>query len=173
MNRRPLGAARLWARDFALLGLISGVAIPFASIVFVARSTYFGHAMDAMGGYLIAAGLLGLLTGAVVGPLIRHGLLRAPRVPFGAWMLAIPALAAVWGMSVASAAVPLGMAKTHAGDGALAAMCGALGAAIQIGWFWPLYLGRRVRQRPATTLLVAAALTSALIGPAVLWCVVR
>ena len=165
----PLGAPGSWARDFAILGLISALAIPLAAVAFVARGAYLGMAMSEMATYFVAAPALGLATGLAFGPALRAALLRCPSAPFGLLLIAVPLFAAGWGALVAWGAVPLSLPGATFSDTSFAAALGALSAGIQLAWFWPLYLGRRVRDRSAVPLLAAAALTSLVIGPLAVW----
>ena len=169
MTERPLGSPAAWSRDFAILGLISSLAIPLVAVFYVARGEYLAMAMGEMGSYFVAASILGLISGLAFGPGLRALLLRFPSAPFGALLVVIPALAAVWGAAVAWFAVPLSLAGGSLGNTTYALAFGAIGGGLQIAWFWPLYLGCRVRQRPVAPLFALAAVTSVGIGPLSVW----
>ncbi len=169
MPSKPLGSAATWARDFAILGLLSSLIIPISSVALAAGPAHLGQAMDEMARYFVVVAPLGALSGLAFGALLRGVLLRLPAVPLGALLLIVPILAAVWGATIAWGMAPLASVGYAGENDKLAVILGASTAALQVAWFWPLYLRRRVNNRSPASLFGAAAISGVVIGPVVTW----
>lgn len=157
----PLGSARRWSSDLALVGAVSCFLAP-AAIGGAGALVYAG-----------IAGALGAVTGGVLGPLLRR-LFVGPlgRAKVAPLLLAGVGVGAVWGAVVATSAVLTLAAGGNGGTSFLLPLAAALGAvagAIQLGWFWLPYLLRRARGRSVWPILAGASLLSPTLGYVGLW----
>ena len=171
MRGEPFGSAATWARDFAILGFLTGVIGPLSAVALGAGPAHFVQAVDEMATYFAIVAPLGAFSGLAFGYLLRAFLLRFPAVPLGVLLLIVPIFGAVLGAVVAWGAAPLARPGYAGADDGLAVILGASAAAFQIMWFWPLYLHRRASETSPASLLGVAVLTGATIGPAVAWLV--
>lgn len=154
---RALGSARRWSSDLALIGAASSFLAPF---------TIFGWSWV---GYPVIAGVLGAVSGGVLGPVLRrlfHGVLGKTKV--APLLIAGLGVGAAWGAFVAAGAAAV--LTLLEGSGylfsiiPLAAVCGAAAGAVQLGWFWLPYLLRRAHGRSVWPVLLGASLLAPALG---------
>jgi hypothetical protein len=148
-----------WMRDFALVGGATGVLAP-------------GMVLGFRGfvGYLIAAGVSGVLTGAVLGWAtwrMLQGWLR--RVPKLAWFPLGGAFGGLWGGivgTIAGLGVSIGDVRNiHLEIALVSGAVAAVAGAVQLGWFWLAYSLFRVRRRSTWWVVTLACV----LGPTLGW----
>lgn len=154
IRTRGLGTAGSWARDFGLIGLVSGVLGPLLGGQ--------GHLPMA---YVLACGLAGAILGLGVGCLLRW-LLRevVTDVPLLVLFATLgPVVGLFWGASVgAIGGLFLG---THFVS--LSVFFATVSAIAQLGWIWLPYALLRGQLRATWPLITLAAITP-LVGAAFL-----
>jgi hypothetical protein len=168
-NPNPLGTVRSWARDFALLGTLSGCLAPLSAVVVVGIGAH--HLSLALREfpwtYYVVAAVIAGVSGAAVGPIIRSLLRRGSSWTLGRWFALLPLVGAMWGALV-GLLTALATLESRM-DIQMSALCAALAAAVQVGWYWYAYLARRVASQSVWTLLLRAALVSVITAPAVVY----
>lgn len=141
------GRPRVWARDMAIFGGVTCVAVPGILHTF-APDLYF-----------VWAGLAGMLTGGVLGLVMPRALeaLRG-RVPIKVLVTLGFPIGAAWGALVGLlASAPYGFSGSVV---ALGVVCASLAGAVQFGWWWFPYTFQTVRGRRTWPLTVVAVLAT-------------
>ena len=156
---QPLGSRLSWARDFAIIGAVTGFAAP--APFWWGNFTYLGACAGA--GAVVGALLGVVMAGALVGPFARW--------PFGVLLLFGLGVGAAWGASAAYLGGVAGFG-TPAHDklelAKLSSMAGAVAGAVQLGWFWLPYVLRKSRGLSGVPIVVASCLISGALGFAAL-----
>jgi hypothetical protein len=141
-----------WARDFALLGLVTCTITPLAAQPWLPL-----HLV----GYSTCAGVLGLLSGAVVGSGLRLLLQRFPeRSRASVAFVFGPVATGAWGALVASAAALVEQPQYFA----LSLPCGAIAGALQGLWWVPLSVWLERRDLPRWPVALLSALPAPALG---------
>ncbi len=148
-----LGRPLHWARDFALVGAVTGGLAPLA--------VYSGFPSA----YYLLTGVGGMLAGALLGGVLPRLLgARIRRLPVAALLVVGPALGALWG-ALAGLAGSLVFRDSAMDLGTLSVMAGAAAGAVQFGWLWIPYSVKRARKKRVWP-VVAGALA---LAPAMGW----
>jgi hypothetical protein len=151
---RVTGRRRDWARDAALVGLVTGYTGPAWLI--------YGLGLHP---HLVACALAGGLVGAMLGAVAPDVLdLVRGRVSLPALAVSLPVLGFFLGWGAAALAADLVGAPVGA-----AARFGAVALAGQIALFWLPYTVATVTRLPRWPVLLIACLVSPLLGPAAVW----
>lgn len=158
---QPLGSPYRWAWDMGVLGLVSGAGAPMLFMEMLGAS------------YVIAAGVLGALTGAALGAVMPRLLTRGvARWPIGLLLLVGPLLGFVWGSVVGSSAT-LVVDHTSVGLWLFGGLVAGLVGAMQFGWVWLPYTWLASKGRARWPLVVVGTVLSVGLGWASLLGVVR
>ncbi len=146
---QPIGRPREWARDFSLIGGVTGALAP----LLIQDPTYIAAA--AIAGAVAGAGL-----GAFVPKVLaRLGHLKVPTLMFGGM-----AVGAVWG-GLAGAVAGLTLPNLFWLSVSVASIAGAL----QFGWIWLPYLLQKISRKKTWPLVVLAFAAAPLLGWASVW----
>lgn len=147
----PLGRARDWARDLAVIGGVSSFVAP-ASV----------GLSDLVSGFAPAAAVAGALVGAGLGAIAPRALSRVRAIPIPILLIGGLGVGSLWGAAAGLAgAVYFGSFDFLVGFSALA---GGVAGAIQLGWFWLPYVKRRIARRSTWPLVLFASLLSGGLG---------
>jgi hypothetical protein len=150
----PLGSRLSWARDFAVIGAVTGFAAP---------APYFWHDTE----YLAACSGSGAVIGAVLGVATSRALLVwLSRWPFGVLLVLGLALGALWGGSTGFCGGALALDDAHAYVPLtpISAIAGAGAGMLQLGWFWLPYTLARAKGKSALAIVAAACVVSVALG---------
>lgn len=144
-----------WARDFAVVGGLTGFLAPFAIFqqLLYALLTGFG---GALGG-----GLLGLFSAWLLSGNARRWSPLA-FLPLGL------VVGALWGVSAALPTVVLGTEVLF-----WSLLVAGFAGAVQLAWLWPLYCHRRLAGRSTAALVVLSSLVGGSLGWLTVLAVVR
>ena len=141
-----------WARDFALLGLVTCTVTPLAAQPWLPLH---------LAAYSALAGLLGLFTGGVVGGGLRLLLGHVPARSRTSLALVFgPVATGAWGALVASAAALVDQPEYFA----LSIPCGAIAGALQGVWWVPLSVWLERRDLPRWPVALLSALPAPALG---------
>lgn len=144
MERRLVRAD--FMRDWALIGALTSFITPFAV------SNMLPHM--GLGAFAFASGLVGGLSGLVVGWLLLTVLERVPEFARVSVSLVVGVpLLGFWGFCVGGAAALL----TWPNAALLAPFCGGVSAMVMTVWLAPLYVWAAGRQAPTLPLVISAS----------------
>lgn len=135
-----------WARDFALIGGLTGFLAPFATIHEFTYSSLTG-----LGGAL-GGGLLGLFSAWLLSGEARRWT-KVALVPLGLVM------GCLWGLGAALPTVVLGTDVL-----VISLILAGFAGALQLAWLWPLYWHRRANGRSTMALVVFSSLLGGGLG---------
>ena len=139
---------KTWARDYAIVGLLSGGLAPYFVL----------HQLD----FSLGAAVFGAVGGAVLGLLSASLLQRHRRkLPLVGWLFIMPSLGVLWG---AFAGLGGGAFTGHPEDVMLGMVFGAVGGMLQLSWFFPVYLFQSVRGGLTLPVLGAGLLMTSVLG---------
>lgn len=155
MNEHALvpltGSPLPWARDFAVVGGVTGFAAPYVVITDLP--------------FAAAAGLAGAALGLVLGALAAPFLERARhRVPLLLLVFAAPFVGAVWG-GLSGVAGGLVGGRMFAGESVeLGLVMGAAAGMVQLGWMFLPYTLVAVMKLPRWPVVLAASVAAPVFG---------
>jgi hypothetical protein len=149
-----VGSHRHWARDFALIGGVTGLVAPMAVVPSIVSS-----------GYLGAAAVVGALSGAFLGTAVPAALSRLGNVRLPVLLMGGLGVGAVWGGVVGAAAALAAEPALVALSVLLAGIAGTL----QFGWIWLPYVLRKIRGKRTWPLVVTALAATPALGWASVW----
>jgi hypothetical protein len=144
-----VGRPRDWARDFSLIGGVTGLLAPWL----------LGDPS-----YIAAAAISGAVAGAGLGAAVPRMLVRARHWKVPALMLGGMGIGAVWG-GIAGAAAGLTQPNLFWLSVAIAGIAGAM----QFGWIWLPYVLKKIGHKRTWPLLLAAFAAAPLLGWASIW----
>lgn len=150
----PMGEPRHWARDFSLIGGITGLSAPLAVAPAIAGS-----------GYAITAAVTGVLTGAFLGMVIPKSLARLKNVRLPVLLFGGIGVGAIWGATVGAVAAFAAGEHFWMFSMGLAGLAGA----IQFGWIWLPYVLKKIGKKRTWPLVTGAVLVAPLLGWASVW----
>mgnify|MGYP007022320170 CR=1 FL=1 len=148
----PAGDPLYWSRDMALLGGLVCLQAPMIGPLF------FGVKLGLL--YILATGIMGALTGAVLGWMVG-ATLSGPgrRWPLSMMILIGPFIGLMWGCTVgavSSVALP-GSHNLFSAEGfVLSTAIAGIAGSLQFGWFWFPYAWLRVKKRTSWPLVLFA-----------------
>ncbi len=150
--RKPIDPTSKWVKDFALIGGVTGALAPLAVVPGLIGT-----------GYIAAAGVAGVISGAALGGVARRFLQRSGSTPLPVLLAGGVGMGAIWGGVVGA------IAGIFTGDPfilwKMSAVFGAVAGAAQFGWLWLPYVLRQLGRRKTWPLVVA----STLLAPALGW----
>ncbi len=156
---QPLGSARSWSRDLAIVGGLSSLMATGGALLLNVQVVTLG--------YVLLATLAGTFTGALMGPLNRRLLTRKLGTVKIYKLLALGLLAGgVWGGATGALAGLYFYPFRRLGSLAFFAsviVAGAAGA-LQYFWFWLPYTVRRAKKRSTWPILLSAAVLAPAMG---------
>ncbi|TNE86984.1 MAG: hypothetical protein EP330_20460 [Deltaproteobacteria bacterium] len=146
-----------WIRDWALLGGLTGALAPGALVFVTTRDD--PEIPSEVLNFVWTAGVLGLVSGAIVGIVLCLALQRVPRFArvSASAVLGFVVLGA-WGATVSGLAAALTVTLDVA---VVAMLLGAIAAVFQCGWVTPLYAWLAGRDLPRLWVVLGAGLITA------------
>ena len=144
-----VGRPREWARDFSLIGGVTGLLAP---------------ALLGDPSYVAAAAVSGAIAGGALGAAVPKMLTRLRHLKVPALMLGGMGIGAVWG-GIAGAVAGFTMPNLFWLSVAVASIAGAL----QFGWIWLPYVLKKIGRKRTWPLVLAAFAAAPLLGWASIW----
>ena len=143
-----LAPPKIWMRDWSIFGALScfGATAPIL--------------LGQRGGFVVAATIAGLLTGALFGPLLRRLVHAGRYLPVPVPFALVPLVGGVWGALVGGIAAKFGWPS----ESLLAMIVAAIAATLQVTWFWLPYTVRSAKKKRTWPLTLGGAVLGPLAG---------